>query len=72
MNTNRNFEVLKVDEDGAVRAEGKVIWNRLEKQYFLWGPICQILILEHKPLVFCSGNFPLCPCVQGSSSADPL
>ena len=33
----------------------------------LWGPICQFLILEHKPLVFCSGNFPLCPCAQGSS-----
>ena len=23
----------------------------------LWGPICQFLILEHKPLVFSSGNF---------------
>ena len=33
----------------------------------LWGPICQFLILEHKLLVFCSENFPLCPCAQGSS-----
>jgi hypothetical protein len=24
----------------------------------LWGPICQFLVLEHKLLVFCSGNFP--------------
>jgi hypothetical protein len=28
--------------------------------------ICQLLILEPEPLVFCSGNFPLCQCVQGS------
>jgi hypothetical protein len=26
-----------------------------------------LLILEHKPLVFCSGKFPLWPCVWGSS-----
>ena len=25
----------------------------------LSGPICRFLILTHKPLVFCSGNFPL-------------
>jgi hypothetical protein len=31
----------------------------------LWGPICQFLILEHKSLVFYSGNFPLCQCVWG-------
>ena len=34
---------------------------------FLWGPICQFLILEYKLLVFYSGNLPLCPCAQGSS-----
>jgi hypothetical protein len=33
----------------------------------LWGPICQFFILEHKPLVFCSGNSALCPCARGSS-----
>jgi len=32
----------------------------------LWGPLFRFLILEDKPLVFCSGNFPLCPCVWGS------
>jgi hypothetical protein len=31
------------------------------------GPICQFLILENRLLVFCSGKFPLCPCIQGSS-----
>jgi len=25
------------------------------------------MILEHKPLVFCSGNFPQCPCVWSPS-----
>ena len=25
------------------------------------------MILEHKLLVFCSGNFPLCSCVRGFS-----
>jgi hypothetical protein len=24
----------------------------------LWGPICQFLILQHKPLLFCLGIFP--------------
>jgi len=33
----------------------------------LWGPICDFLILVHKPLVSCSGNFHLCPHVRGSS-----
>ena len=33
----------------------------------LWGPICLFFILKHKPFMFCSGNFPLCPCVQGFS-----
>ena len=30
-------------------------------------PICQFLILEHKLLLSCSGNFFLCPCTPGSS-----
>jgi len=29
--------------------------------------ICQFSILEHKPLVFCSGKFPQCPCDWDSS-----
>ena len=33
----------------------------------LWVYNCLLLILEHKLLVFCSGNFPLCPSVWGSS-----
>jgi len=33
----------------------------------LWGPICLLLIVEHKPFMFCSGNFFQCPCVQDSS-----
>ena len=32
-----------------------------------WGPICWFLIFLYKLLVFCSGKFLLCPCVQGSS-----
>ena len=39
----------------------------LQKVCDLWGPICQLSILGHKPLVFRSGNFPLWPCVWGSS-----
>jgi hypothetical protein len=31
----------------------------------LWDPIYLLLLLEHKPLEFYSGNFPLCPCVWG-------
>ena len=31
----------------------------------LWRPLCQLLISEPEPLVFCSGKFPLCQCVQG-------
>ena len=34
---------------------------------FFVGPICQLLILEQKALVLCSGKFPLGLCVQGSS-----
>jgi hypothetical protein len=34
----------------------------------LWDHICEFLILEHKLLVFCSGNFPLCQCAWDSSS----
>ena len=30
----------------------------------LWDPICWFFILEHKPLVLCPGNIPLCPSVQ--------
>jgi len=26
-----------------------------------------LIIFEYKPLVFCSGNFPQCPCVKNSS-----
>ena len=33
----------------------------------LCGFICLFLILEHKPLVFCSGTFPLSPCAQDFS-----
>jgi len=29
-----------------------------------WGPICRFLILKHKILVFCSGNFPLYKCLN--------
>jgi hypothetical protein len=39
----------------------------LQKFAILLGPICLFLILEYKPLVFCSGNFLLCLCVQGFS-----
>ena len=27
---------------------------------------CQLLTLEHEPVLFCSGNFPLCQYVQSS------
>ena len=33
----------------------------------LWGPISLFVIFEHKILVFCSGNFPMCLWVWGSS-----
>ena len=36
-----------------------------EAFHFLWGLICQLLILKPEPLVFSSGNFPLCQCIQG-------
>jgi len=32
-------------------------------QFYDDDPICRFLILEHKPLVFCSGNFFQCPCM---------
>ena len=35
---------------------------------YIWGLICQFLILEHKILVFFSRNFPLWPWAQGSST----
>jgi hypothetical protein len=38
----------------------------------LWVPICQFLIIEHNPLVFCSGYFPLCHCVWGFAPLSPL
>jgi hypothetical protein len=33
----------------------------------LWGLICHFLTLEYKLFLFCSENFPLCPCARGSS-----
>ena len=38
----------------------------------LWGLIRRFLIWEHKPMLFCSGKFPLYPCVRGSSPLSPL
>ena len=35
-------------------------------------PICQFSILQYKPLLFCSGIFPLCPYLQGFSPLSPL
>ena len=34
----------------------------------LCSSICQLLILEDEPLMFCSGNFPMCRCLWGSFS----
>jgi hypothetical protein len=30
------------------------------------------MILQYKPLVFCSGIIPLCPYLQGSSTLSPV
>jgi hypothetical protein len=38
----------------------------------LRGPICRLLILEPKSLVFYSGKLSLCPHVRGSSLLSPL
>ena len=38
----------------------------------LWGPFCQFLILQHKPLLFCSGIFPLCPYLWSFSTLPAL
>ena len=34
---------------------------------FAFQKLCSFMFLEHKPLVFCLGTFPLCPCIQDSS-----
>jgi hypothetical protein len=35
----------------------------LQKLHNFMRSICLLFILEHKPFVFCTGTFPLCPCV---------